>query len=402
MITAEKRIIELKEYEPLAIPKDEFPESFARIILERHSTKISLEPPSFINDHKWKLTSQGWIGCIPLSRDVSILMQPKVELSNVFGMLEYAYKLKGFILFDGFFDASSLREFYSRLAMILARRISERARKGFYKEYVPRSKRLPYVRGRINIRSMVKMPWEMNLQCDYQENTFDIEDNQIIAWTLFCILRSGMCSERALSTVHRAHLSLSGLVSLRPFRSRDCIKRNYNRLNQDYQSLHALCRFFLENAGPSHEIGDYRMIPFIVDMDRLYELFVAEWLKAHLPKNLKLGAKEKVYGDSHSHHFDIDLVLYDSVKNVPLCVLDTKYKAPDTPSSSDLQEVMAYANSKMCKNAALVYPVNLPRPFDESMGQSDIHIRSMEFSLDGNLEQSGEEFKQRLLSFVSV
>ncbi|MDB5034978.1 MAG: hypothetical protein JWQ98_2219 [Chlorobi bacterium] len=36
----------------------------------------------------------------------------------------------------------------------------------------------------------------------------------------------------------------------------------YNRLNGDYPPLHALCRFFLKQAGLVHERGGFETIPF--------------------------------------------------------------------------------------------------------------------------------------------
>ena len=55
-----------------------------------------------------------------------------------------------------------------------------------------------------------------------------------------------------------------------------CIRdRLYHRLNQDYQPMHGLCRFFLEHSGPTHQDGDSAMIPFVVHMPALFEKFVA-------------------------------------------------------------------------------------------------------------------------------
>ena len=57
----------------------------------------------------------------------------------------------------------------------------------------------------------------------------------------------------------------------------------YHRLNRDYEVLHALCRFFLENSGPAHSSGGHTFFPFLVDMAQLFERFVAGWLQKHLP-----------------------------------------------------------------------------------------------------------------------
>lgn len=77
----------------------------------------------------------------------------------------------------------------------------------------------------------------------------EIEENQILAWTLLRITRSDITLERSLPAVRRAYRALHGTVDPRPFLAQDCVGRLYNRLNEDYEPLHALCRFFLDNAG---------------------------------------------------------------------------------------------------------------------------------------------------------
>jgi 5-methylcytosine-specific restriction enzyme subunit McrC len=216
-----------------------------------------------------------------LSEDLGLALHPKVELSNLFRMLEYAYKLSSFEFLDDLFEARSLEVFYNRLARTLARQILNRARKGFYRAYVAKRERLPYVRGRLDVRGLAQRPWDVNLQCHYEEHTADVEDNQILAWILFVIARSGLLTENTSLMVRQAYRSLQGFVTLQPFGPSDCVGRPYTRLNDDYQRIHALCRFFLEHCGPSHEMGDRNMLPFLVNMARLYELFVAEWLGAH-------------------------------------------------------------------------------------------------------------------------
>ena len=42
------------------------------------------------------------------------------------------------------------------------------------------------------------------MDCQYHENTADIEDNQILAWTLYCMARSGFCREKVAELVRRA------------------------------------------------------------------------------------------------------------------------------------------------------------------------------------------------------
>jgi 5-methylcytosine-specific restriction enzyme subunit McrC len=311
-------------------------------------------------------------------------------------MLEYAYRLESFQFLKGLIDCKSLADFYERLANILAHRVLDRGRKGFYRTYVPESDALPFLRGRISLSSVLQRPWDVRFHCHYEEHTGDVVENQILSWTLSRIAQSGMCTDRVLPTVRRGYHSIRGFASLQPFRPHDCVGRLYNRLNEDYQPLHALCRFFLEHTGPSHEIGDRRMLPFLVHMERLFELFVAKWLKVHLPPELSLRVQEKVeVAETHELFFKIDLVLYSVETGKVLCVLDTKYKTKERPDSDDIAQVIAYAEMKGCQQAVLVYPQMIPSSLDINVGR--IRVRTATFALSSDLEEAGRAFRQDIL-----
>ena len=388
--------IELTEYTPIKLEREEITPAIEEALWLNYRNQVKVESPSFQTGGKWKLTSQGWVGHIPLTPEFHLALLPKVQLKNLFGMLEYAYQLtrKSFDFLEGLIDGKSIEDFYSQLAYLLGRRILDRGRKGFYRAYIPKTGQLAYVRGRLNIRQAIQKPWDVKLNCHYEEYSGDIEENQILAWTLFIIGRSGLCSERVSPTVRQAYHALQGFVTLQPTSSKACVGRLYNRLNEDYRPLHALCRFFLESSGASHERGDRTMLPFLVDMARLYELFVAEWLRAHLPKHLVLKVQEQV-NISKTVYFKTDLVLYDISTGTARYILDTKYKIPTQPATNDIEQVVAYAVSKDCHEAILVYPENLTHPLDGWVG--DIRVRSLTFSLEDDLERAGQAFLQDLL-----
>ncbi|MGA9380998.1 MAG: restriction endonuclease, partial [Phormidium sp.] len=95
-----------------------------------------------------------------------------------------------------------------------------------------------------------------------------------------------------------------------------------------------------------------------------------------------------------SSKFIIDIVLYERSTNKVLYILDIKYKTPLQPAAEDIAQVIAYAVSKNSQEAVLVYPINIKNSLDEFIG--NIRVRSLTFSLDGDLEQAGETFLQKL------
>lgn len=382
------QIIELTEYELRSFDRPSIPESVGQKIYQNHAKEIEIEFPNFKTQYRWQLKAKGRVGHISIAPKFHITIRPKVPIANLFGMLDIAYKLN--INFpQGQIHCESLSQIYERLANLLARKILDRCCKGLYRDYLPKTEKLASIRGRIDLRQTLQKPWEVKLKCHYHEQTSDIEDNQILAWTLFIICRSGLCRESVTPTVRKAFHALQGFVTLKSFKPEACIDRNYHRLNLDYQLLHALCRFFLDNTGPSHETGDREMLPFLIDMANLYEQFVAAWLKANTPKGFFVKQQHRVTHDQN--YFDrIDLLLCDIATSKVQYVLDTKYKAPDRVASSDIHQIVAYANAVKCQNAILIYPQDLKQPLDIKIG--DIRVRSINFSLNSDLNEAGKIF----------
>ncbi len=127
-------------------------------------------------------------------------------------------------------------------------------------------------------------------------------------------------------------------------------------------------------------------------MPRLYQLFVAEWLKAHLPNEFFLKSLERISTGKEGVRFEIDLVLYDAKGNA-LCVLDTKYKRVLT--QNDINQIRTYAGVKQCYYAVLVYPESLQRHLNTFLGR--VKVQSLIFSLEGDFENTGEIFMNELL-----
>lgn len=382
-----QHIIELQEYKPLLLPFETLPINLGKLLKKRYGSQVLVEFPSVGTSNQWRLTARGWVGFIPLSPEITLRLAPKVEMRKLFQILEYAYNFN--IRFeDDLINCEAIEDFYERLAKLLALKVLNQAQKGFYRAYVSMSERSSYIRGRIDIRQTICTPWDVKLKCHFQEITCDVFENKLLAWTLFLLINSSLC-HKSLSIVRQSYQSLQGLVIVQSYGWHDCIGINYNRLNQDYQSLHALCRFFLESTGASHHLGEHVMLAFLANMAQLFELFIAEWLAKNLPIGYSLEKQETlIIGTDGSRSLKIDLVIYDVIANGVYCVLDTKYK--NKLNDSDLYQITTYAVAKNTNEAVLIYPCHLDK--GSVFKISHIRIRVLVFSLDGDLQKNGEDF----------
>lgn len=395
-----KKQVGLIEYVPVELEPDSLSPALAEHLWRNYKNQLSIDFPTPLTNHKWRLINNGWAGYIPVkynSEDILIVLEPRVQLENIFRLLEYAYNLESVrFLRKHQIQCDTLQDFFNILAGILARRVLNRARKGLYKAYCDEDDKLSYVRGRIDMHQQLKTPFDAKLSCHYQDCTPDVSDNQILLWTLYLIVRSRFCSEETLQVVRKAFRVLQKVVSLAPFTARQCSGRFYNRLNLDYQPMQNLCRFFLEHTGPQLARGKQAMIPFMINMPRLYELFVAQWLKVHLPGQYEIKAQEKVHiGESNMLHFNIDLVIYEKEEGKALYVLDTKYKLDKSTSPADFAQVVTYALSKGSPEAVLIYPGDVSGCFNGFI--NTIRVRSLDFKIDGDIEEAGSVFLDQLL-----
>ena len=389
-------LLQLTEYQPTYLAAETYPPALFNHLYhayDQNGRKLEVQFPTPRTNGRYCLTSQGWVGWIPASSQLHLSLLPKVSLHNLFRMWQTAYRLPDIFWQDALVQVKSLREFYEGLAVILAKMVLQRSRQGFQQAYLPQTEALPFVRGRL---AQFPRPPQTAVTCTYQRHTADLPDNQILAYTLAQILHSRRCGAAAQTVVRQAYRSLQGIVSYAEFEPGDCNGRFYTRLNQDYQPLHALCRFFLAHTGPSHQQGDHGIQPFLINMAALFEQFVAAWLQQHLPAPWSLKTQELIHiGANRELQLQIDMVLYGANGEADT-VLDTKYKIPTKPSQADISQIVTYAKAKNCHKAILVYPEPLSRPLD--IWLDDLHIRSLTFSLDADLDIAGQQFWQHILT----
>ncbi len=386
------KTITLTEYKSCNISRDRIPQDIIDQLKDKYNSKLKINLKYTTKGDQWEIISLGYVGYIPINNDWNFHIKPKVPITNIFKMLEYAYNLKSFQFVDGLMSCDSLPDFYNRLATIFAHRILNRIQKGLYSTYIKQSQELSYVRGKVDIKTMLKHPWKPKLTCHYDNFTQDIEDNQILLWTIYIISRQEICQENTSILIRKVYHALQGYVTLLPFTANDCINRKYNRLNEDYHCLHSLCRFFLENTTPSHEKGNYNSLPFLVNMNQLYEKFIAAWLKQHLPPHLGITTQHHVKYKSFS--FKIDLIIYNKNTNQNLYVLDTKYKTEI--KDSDRTQIIAYATANKCKIGIIINPYSYNILNDKIT--ENLSIRTLNFSLNEDIDVSGNKFLQQLMT----
>jgi 5-methylcytosine-specific restriction enzyme subunit McrC len=394
------RVIELTEETPRMLAPTELTQEEARAVHERFGTQVAVSFPTILTDNCYVLRPSGYVGQLPISSDLLIRIAPKIPVANIFGMFEYAYDLNPFN-FGDVVNVAVIEDLFERLASILARRVLRRVRKGLYSSYIAEEGDLPFLRGRIAIAETTRgmLRGATTLSCQFEEHTADVEDNRILAWTLYCLRKLPFKRQSVQRDVRQAYLALAGTITVTPAEACKCVNRFYHRLNDDYQPMHGLCRLFLEHLGPGIEAGEHVFLPFIVDMPILFETFVAQWLKERVPPELQITPHFRVPLDANVKlTFDMDIVVRNRATGQVLAILDTKYKRAALPDAADIQQVTAYAVQLNAPKAILIYPSSQTQPIEARI--RDISVKSLVFDISRE-DLGGDAFLRELMSVVT-
>lgn len=164
------QLISIEEEKESKIPRADIDENLVVSLHRHHKERIDIAFPTLLNDYCYVLRSKGCIGQIPISDDTTLRIIPKVPISNIFRMLEYAYNLKSFQFLEGITNVESLADLFENLVSILAKRVLDRVRKGLYRGYLREEDSLDFQRGRILVMPSLRaafrgsLAWNANMK----------------------------------------------------------------------------------------------------------------------------------------------------------------------------------------------------------------------------------------------
>lgn len=344
----------VEEYESVEVEDCAANRDVFGVVMRRYGDYLDVAPPSPSTGGRWRIRNEGYVGVLPLPGAGALYLQPKGPVANVWRMLDAVGEMPE--VARGEVEAETVDDFIERLVRLLAKMVRKRARRGLYREYVRREEAVPHVRGRIDVSRHLRAPHRTKVPCRFDEHRADVEENRILAWTLYRLARSGVCSDAARREVQKAYRRMSGQVTLAPVTPADCEGRTYNRQNEDYRRMHGLCRFLLAHTGPGHRAGDEATVPFVVSMPGLFERYLVARLREDAAGRDDVRIRANVVRNYSVTDFRMDAVVENATTGEPVAVLDAKYKYGESPKASDVQQVVAYATALGCRRAVLVYP----------------------------------------------
>ncbi len=393
------RVLRLREYERLPY-EDLSEEELQR--LEKATADLKLPVFRFFRKHA---QAQQYVGMVQMGeRTVQIL--PKIyehdgegpqddpNLSFLVFLLSYTRRLPlreagltGYKDMGGSFLEVWIRYFATELNRLLRRHLMHR--------YVEFEERTSFLRGKLLAERELSGAEKVYARyaCRYERFTPDHLLNQVLKLCNGVLLRQSRAS--ANRRLLQENAALLADVSHRVVRPQDLKRIHLDRLNRHYEPMLGLCKLLLESSTLDLKTGRITQLAFVFDMNRLFEEFVAEFVKRH-SKRIRLGRDRRLtevrYQQRLGRLFDefnmnADLVLTDDAEQS--LVLDTKYKLLNATerhaglSQADFYQMYAYASAgtRHYKNIVLLYPTTekvVRRTFYQKSQSLQLHIRQLD------------------------
>ena len=241
-------------------------------------------------------------------------------------------------------------------AAILAKGVALQLKRGLGKEYIPQTEPLSSLRGKIDIAESIKTQSMLRKQlvCTYDDFTVNSYMNRILKSTMELLIRSDISKPRKKEL--RKLLVFFGEVE--PLNIYDINwQLQYNRNNQSYRMLIAICYLVVKGLLQSNTAGSTKLMDFLDEqrMCRLYEKFILEYYRKEHPE-IKASASQIPWqlDDNFSSMLPVmqtDIMLS---KGNTVLIIDAKYYGHTTQSqygvhslhSGNLYQVFTYVKNK--------------------------------------------------------
>ena len=315
------------------------------------------------------------------------------------------------------------------LTRLFALELHRQFKAGLPHAYVTIEDRLPVIRGSWLIgKQLAHHSYDrMRFDVSYDEFSPDTPLNRIFSLTVDTLWRLTQDP-----TNRRLLLDLRDwLADCKPSRETlqsDLSKVYFTRLNERFNPAFNLARLFWEQRLVQLSTGSLPSFAFVFDMNRLFQDFIAHFLKRHhkvilqgawQDGNILLQAQgqrihlaEKIIPGQTIGKPVFQLIpdiLLLSPLDVPYLIADTKYKRLDSKKTdggvaeADAYQMLAYAREWNCSDVLLLYPSSNAYPTQftlQTSGASGVRIRVVELNLHQPLENPAGLIKELQAAFA--
>lgn len=293
-----------------------------------------------------------WVGALAVPGLV-VRVMPKVSVTNFFAMLGAGVSPDAFD--HEHVTWSDTDELIDGVAYFAIRLIDSATMRGLVHGYVAREERMRTIRGRLLVEEFARRPWSAaEPQCRFDDFTADIVENQLFRCTLQAMLSWPQLAPHVRREALRVLGRFEGVADTPATKHAAALP--ITRLNEHYEDAMRLSRLVLQAMSLSHEAGDQQANSLMVDMDDLFQRWIAQELDLRLAPEMRIERDEDVWLDEgRALTMAPDLVVRRGSDVV--LVGDAKYSmgADGYVASRDYLELVAYTSAMGLPTGLLVH-----------------------------------------------
>jgi 5-methylcytosine-specific restriction enzyme subunit McrC len=257
-------------------------------------------------------------------------------------------------------EVQRLKNYYDILVKFLLYLIEPLLQQGLYNSYGKYEENLMSVRGKILFKENLLRNYNRpdKVFCNYSELTADILENRIIKYTLFHLSKGHFFDDSVSVRIKNCYKRFDQ-VEIVPIHSDYFKSIQYTPLNEHYRPILSLCELLLSDSSLDLEtIGERTAISFLLDMNKLFEKFIANLLAEKIGQfNVKI--QETEYPEINEEKLRVRIDIEVLQNGSPSLILDTKYKELRDMSEegyiADVAQLVLYSVSTGVKKLGLIY-----------------------------------------------
>lgn len=322
----------------------------------RISVKPTIVPGTVV------LNPQQYVGVVRLPSGLTLDLLPKVNLFNVMWMIAEVERLEriNFERLEREVTISTFDDILEPIATAFVEQVEHLVDRGLYRAYIEEEDNLTAIRGRIDFREDLNrnVILRHRTYCRFTEYSWDVPENQVIRQVVRKLARWGF-SSRLTGRLVSLDRQMED-ISLTQMSAADITRFHYSRQSDHYRPIHRFCHLFLDGFSLSEGMGDSPFDGFLMDMNTLFEQFVAIKLQQALTNQHSSMRLNRQHSSPLFHDHTITIrpdLLLENAGAVTLAA-DTKYKKPEGAygGSADYYQMITYCTVLGLNHGALIYP----------------------------------------------
>ncbi len=301
-----------------------------------------------------------------------------------------SYSLDPSNWFDVGFDLGEADSLFEAIIPAFTTHVQRAFSRGILQGYRTQEDSLATVRGQIRFSDQIRDRYGIYppLEVRFDEFTEDIVENQLIKAALASVARKQIRSSEARRKLRSFDFALQN-VSLVPFDPRNLPDVRFTRLNSRYRAAVNLAKLILRSSSFELHSGHVRATSFLVDMNDVFEDFVATSLRESLglshrefPQNAK--GKWLRLDDAGNIKLEPDISWWQG--NRCCFVGDVKYKRINVKGIKhpDIYQMLSYTIAARVPEGLLIYAKGEEEPAVHNIAMANKLLTVVSLDLAGD------------------